>query len=68
MDELTAQVCITIAEDVKLRAEIASAHMSYGELYGEQCKIEAAQEIIDRISRALANAHGQSTLSAKGEP
>ena len=52
MDQLTADVCISIAEDVKLRAEMAAAHMSYGELYGEQCKVEAAQEIIDRIRKA----------------
>lgn len=52
MDDSTAQACISIAEDVKLKAEMAAAHMSYGELYGEQCKVEAAQEIIDRIKAA----------------
>jgi hypothetical protein len=52
MDSNTVQACISIAEDVKLKAEMAAAQMSYGELYGEQCKIEAAQEIIDRIKAA----------------
>lgn len=49
MDTETAKICIAIAEDVKSRAEAAAAHMTYGELFGEQCKIEAADEIIDRI-------------------
>lgn len=53
MDNYTAEACLSIAEDVKLKAEMAAAHMSYGELYGEQCKAEAAQEIIDRIRAAL---------------
>lgn len=54
MDKQSLQACIDIAADVKLRAEMAAAHMSYGELYGEQCKIEAADEIIDRIKAMLA--------------
>ena len=45
--------CIMIAEGVVSAAEAAAAHMSYSELYGEQCKIEAAQEII-RLIRAGA--------------
>lgn len=49
MDKPTLDACITIAEDIKLAAEMAAAHMRYGQLYGEQCKIEAAQNIIDRI-------------------
>lgn len=49
MDKATLDACVEIAEDVKLSAEMAAAHMSYSELYGEQCKIEAAQAIIDRI-------------------
>lgn len=53
MDKATADLCIAIAEDVKLVAEMASAHMRYGELYGEQCKIQAAEEIIERIRKAL---------------
>lgn len=52
MDKQTAEACIAIAEDVKLRAEMAAAQTSYGELYGEQCKIDAADEIIDRIRKA----------------
>lgn len=55
MDKSTVDAILSIAEDVKLKAEMASAHMNYGELYGEQCKIEAAQEIIDRIRSALSN-------------
>lgn len=53
MDRSTLEVCIAIAEDVKLKAEMAAQNMSYGELYGEQCKIEAADEIIDRIKRVV---------------
>jgi len=49
MDKATLEACISIAEDVKMNAEMAAAHLSYGELYGEHCKVEAAQEIIDRI-------------------
>jgi|1185.fasta_scaffold701626_1 hypothetical protein len=59
MDQETCRLCISIAEDVKLEAEKAAVGMSYGELYGEHCKIEAAQEIIDRIRAALdATSHG----------
>lgn len=54
MDIATLNACIEIAEDVKLKAEMAAAHASYGELHGEQCKIEAAQEIIGRI-RAIVS-------------
>jgi len=53
MDKATLEACISIAEDVKLNAERAAAHLSYSELYGEHCKIEAAQEIIDRIRRVM---------------
>ena len=53
MDEKTLQACIDIAEDVKLKAERAKAHLRYGDLYGQQCKIEAAQEIIDRVRAML---------------
>lgn len=59
MDKQSLQACIDIAEDVKLRAEMAAAHMSYGELYGEQCKADAAQEIIDRIQRVMDRAVGE---------
>jgi len=53
MDKQTAEQCIAIAEDVKLKAEMAASLTSYGELYGEQCKIEAADEIIERIKNAI---------------
>lgn len=58
------EACAQIADYVSGRAAKAAMEMSYSELYGENCKVEAADEIANAI-RARAMVAEDQTSGAK---